>query len=73
MMAELRLEMFLHIGYGVCVISSSYSFQWIFLKPCILIVDILKMCILIFDGTRINLTKITAFKLRLFSHFCTVR
>ena len=51
MMAELRLEMFLHIGYGVCVINSSYSFQWIFLKPCILIVDILKMCILIFDGT----------------------
>ena len=24
------------IGYGVCVINSSYSFQWIILKPCIL-------------------------------------
>ena len=31
-------------GYGVCVINSSYSFQWIILKPCILVVDTLKMC-----------------------------
>ena len=32
------------VGYGVCVINSSYSFQWIILKPSVLVVDILKMC-----------------------------
>ena len=32
------------VAYGVCVINSYYSFQWIILKPCILVVDILKMC-----------------------------
>ena len=32
------------VGYGVCVINSSYSFQWIIFKPCTHIVDILKMC-----------------------------
>ena len=36
-----------HLGnvwYGVCVINSSYSFQWIILKSCIFVVDILKIC-----------------------------
>ena len=42
------------LRYRVCVINSSYSCQWIFLKPCILIVDIMKMCMWIFDGARIN-------------------
>ena len=49
------------VGYGVCVINSSYSFQWIILKPCILVVDILKMCMWLFDGARINFDRITAF------------
>ena len=41
---KLILGNFCIVGYGVCVINSSYSFQWIILKPCILVVDILKMC-----------------------------
>ena len=49
------------VGYGVCVINSSYSFQWIILKPCILIVDILKMCMWIFAGEKIIFDKIMAF------------
>ena len=32
------------LRYRVCVINSSHSFLWIFLKPCIPVVDILKMC-----------------------------
>ena len=48
--------------YGIeCVISSN-SFQWIFLKPCIPVVDILKMCMWDFDGARINFDRITAFQ-----------
>ena len=49
------------VGYGVCVINSSYSFQWIFLKPCLLVVDILNMCMWVFDGARINFDRITTF------------
>ena len=49
------------MGYGVCVINSSYSFQWIILKPCTLVVDILKMCMWIFAGVKIIFDKITAF------------
>ena len=36
-------SLFCIVGYGVCVVNSSYSLQWIILKPCILVVDILKM------------------------------
>ena len=50
------------LWYKVCVINSSYSFQWIFLKPCIVVVDIMKMCIWVFDGARINSDRITAFQ-----------
>ena len=32
------------LQYRVCVINSSHSFQWVFLKPYILFVDIMKMC-----------------------------
>ena len=39
-----------------------HSFQWIFLIPCILVVDIMKMCMWIFDGARINFDRITAFR-----------
>ena len=39
----------------------SYSFQWIILKSCILVVDILKMCIWIFADKRIIFDKITAY------------
>ena len=49
------------VGYGVCVIDSSYSFQWIILKPCILVVDILKMCMCLFDAARNNFDRFTAF------------
>ena len=36
------------------------SFQWIFLKPCIPVADILKMCMWVFDGARINFDRFTA-------------
>ena len=49
------------VGYGVCVISSSYSFQWTIMKPCILLIDILRMCMWVFDEARINFDRITAF------------
>ena len=49
------------LRYRVCVINFSHSFQWIFLKPCISVVDILKMCMWVFGGARINFDKITAF------------
>ena len=39
-----ELSHFSIVGYGVCVINSSYSFQWTILKPCVLVLDILKMC-----------------------------
>ena len=49
---ELRLselghfwQLFRTVGNGVCVISSSYSFQQMFLRLCRHIADILKMCI----------------------------
>ena len=32
------------LGYGVCVINSSYNFQLIVLQPCSLDGDIMKMC-----------------------------
>ena len=50
------------LRYRVCVINYSHSFQWIFLKPCIIIVDILKMCMWIFGGARINFDRFTAFR-----------
>ena len=39
--------------YRVCVINY-HSFLWSFLKPCIPVVDILKMCMWVFGGARIN-------------------
>ena len=48
-------------GIEFLVIYSSHSFQCIFLKPCIPVVDILKMCMWIFDGARINIDRITTF------------
>ena len=33
------------LRYRVCVLNFSDSFQWIFLKPCILVMDIMKTCI----------------------------
>ena len=50
------------LRYRVCVINSSHSFHWIFLKPCIFVVDILKMCMWVFGGARINFDRITAFQ-----------
>ena len=37
------------------------------MKPCIPVVDLLKMCKLVFGGARINFDRITAF--RTLSHF----
>ena len=37
------LVAFCTVGYGVCIIHSSDSFQYFFLKLCRYIVDILKM------------------------------
>ena len=50
------------LWYRVCVINSSHSFKWIFLKPCIPVVDILKMCMWVFGGARIYFDRITAFR-----------
>ena len=58
---ELILGNYLHCRYGVCRINYSYNFRCIFLKSCILIVSILKMCMCIFDGIAINFNGITAF------------
>ena len=54
---------FCTVGYGVFVINLSYSFQWIVLKHCMLVVDIMKICIWIIDGPRINFESIMAFEL----------
>ena len=50
------------LRYTVCVINSSHSFQWIFLKPCIPVRDILKMCMWVFNGARINFDSLTAYQ-----------
>ena len=50
------------LRYRVCVISSSHSFQWIFLKPCIHVVDILKFLM----ELKLILTELQPFEL---SHF----
>ena len=47
------------VGYGVCVVNSSYSFQWLLLKPCVLLVDIM-ICMWVFDETRVNFDRIMA-------------
>ena len=47
-------QLFALFGIWVCVINFSYCFQWMFLKFCRHIVDILKMCMWIFDGARNN-------------------
>ena len=49
------------LRYRVCVINSFHSFSRIFLKPCIPVVDMLKMCVWVFGGARINFDRITAF------------
>ena len=48
-------------GYGVFVIYFSNNFQWIIMKLCILVVDILKMYIWVFNEDGINFDGITAF------------
>ena len=50
------------IGYGVCVIISSQSFQLMFFRPCIFLVNIFKMCMLSFDEDEINFDRIITFK-----------
>ena len=66
-------QLFCIVGYGVCVIYSSYSFQWIYHKLCRHIVDILEMCMWIFDGARINFNRSTAFKTKIFLvAFCPI-
>ena len=48
------------VGYGVCVINSFYSFQWMVLKLRRHIINILKMCMWGFNGDRFNFDRITA-------------
>ena len=48
------------VGYRVCVINS-YNCQWIFFKPCLLVVDIMKKCMWVFDEARISFDGIKAF------------
>ena len=49
------------VGYGICVINFSYNFQWIIMKLCMLVMDIMKMCKWVFDEGRINLGRIKVF------------
>ena len=42
------------------------------MKLCILVMGILKMCMWVFDGSRINFDRITAFQTYLWQLFCTV-
>ena len=48
------------LWYRASVFNSN-SFHWIFFKPCILVVDIMMMCLWVFDGARINFKRITVF------------
>ena len=50
------------LWYRVWVINSSDSFEWIFLKPCIPVADILKMSMWFFGGARISFDRTTAFR-----------
>ena len=54
-------QLYCIVGYGVCVICSSYSFQWISYKFCRHIVDILEMCRWVLEGARINFDRMTFF------------
>ena len=49
------------LRYIYCVSNFSHSFQWIFFKSSILVLDIMKMSILVFDGARINFDRTTGF------------
>ena len=67
-LTELRLfklryfwELLCPVGYVVCIINFFDRFQWMFLKHCRHSVNILEMCMWVFDGARINFDRITAF------------
>ena len=49
------------LWYRLCVNNFSHRFQRIVLKPCVLVVDIRKMCLWMHDGAKINFDRITAF------------
>jgi hypothetical protein len=40
------------IGYLLCVINSSHTFRLTFFKPCIVVIDTLKMCMWLFGSIR---------------------
>ena len=61
------------LRYRLCVINFSYSFHLIFLKSYIRVVDIMKMCMWVLDGARINLTKLRPFELSSLRHFLHCR
>ena len=52
-----------HTLWNIAFIFKSYSFQSIFLKPCILVVDIIKMYMWKIDGIEIILTELQPFEL----------
>ena len=50
----LAVSVFFTVRYGVCVINPTYRFQWMFLKLCRHIADLMKICTWGFDGDSIN-------------------
>ena len=50
---------------GIEFVLQFGSFKLIFLKPCILVVHVMKMCMWDFDGARINFKRITTFRSKL--------
>ena len=57
-----HLGIFLHcMEWSLCD-QLLLQFPWIFLKPKMIVVDIMKTCKWVFDGARINFNRITAFQ-----------
>ena len=56
-----HFRQFYMIGYVTCVIISSHSFQWIVFKPCVQLINILKLCIWRSDEEKINIDKFIIF------------
>ena len=54
-------QCFCNAGYDFCVINFSDNFQWIYLKLCILVVGIIKMCMCILNGACNSFDRITTF------------
>ena len=64
-----HFRQFCIVGYGVCVINSSYNFHWTFLKLCLLVADIIKMCMWILMVKELISKELRAFELNHFRPF----